>query len=143
MRFGMDLPVTIVREGENGFNRSRSASAPPAIFKNASILYGPLLLMIDRARSGRVPEGNFRVLLGRDATGMLRLDAAPAGPLSDALAIPGAHFVALSASSDPKPSSLTNNPIQLYPLAEMTTRTRLEPDEYLTRFGIQVIDERP
>jgi DUF1680 family protein len=142
VRFGMDLPVTIVREGENGFNRSHSAGAPPAIFENASILYGPLLLMIDRARSGRVPEGDFRVLLDRDATGVLRLDAAPAGPRSDALAIPGAHFITLSASADPNPSSLSKNPIQLYPLAEMTTRTRLEADEYLTRFGIQVIDER-
>jgi DUF1680 family protein len=147
VRYEMTLPVAIVRQGENGFNAPRILEAPrsESLFNDAALLYGPLVLMLDRARSGPFPEDEFRVAVGTGPEGRLRLEGLRGNPSQDPVILPKAHFTSGCRGEERRTGFVASaydarwDPVVLFPLSEITQQGELVPDEYVVRMNLEVL----
>jgi DUF1680 family protein len=133
-----ELKLRLIAAGRNGFG-SDQPSALPDYFDDGALLWGPLVLMIDRQYNNAKQPDAFAITIAKDKNGNLLL---PKEPPSAArrmrFAWPSAHFRA-PLSGDATTNS--SRELVLIPMAEMTGFDRLWDDQYKVRSRIVVVGD--
>ncbi|MCX6625996.1 MAG: glycoside hydrolase family 127 protein, partial [Acidobacteria bacterium] len=122
------MKLRVVKAGSAGFGQEETAPAAGA-WQDAALLYGPLVLMIDRQYNNLRAAGGFTLSLARTAGGEVSLPR-EGGPASAGAGYswPAAHFRVMAQGESGEPLAVI-----LTPMAEMTNSVRMWEDQYKVR----------
>jgi DUF1680 family protein len=133
-----ELKLRLVAAGRNGFEPDQP-SAIPDYLDDGALLWGPLVLMIDRQYNNAKQPAAFTVTIAKDKNGNLFLPNEPPSAAQRTLfAWPSAHFRAL-LSADAAPDS--SRTVVLIPMAEMMGFDRLWDEQYKVRSRIVAVGD--
>jgi DUF1680 family protein len=141
--------LSIVTSNHNGFNAPpltrASQSSKEQQFDDAAVLYGPLVLMLDRQEFPPPDWKNFAVAVFQADDGRFKMPKQLDGE-QEPHQLRNAHFETVAAPYDPAAGSQVSQPrewhkVTLVPMSEMTSEPVTVDDPYKVRNRVVILPE--